>query len=465
MYEIKYRSKQELKTSSIEWLGEIPDEWELTRIKFLSTLNDEVLGENTKKSYLFKYVDIGNVTFENGIENYQEVTFGKAPSRARRKVRVGDTIISTVRTYLKAIARIQTDDRVVVSTGFAVIRPRTINETFLNYALKQSYLLAKIAADSKGVSYPAINAIDIVNFKIGYPSTGEQQKIANFLDIKTALFDNITFKKEQLIEKLEEAKKSLISEVVTGKVKIVDGELVERQPEEMKDSGVEWLGMIPNEWGVSKLKYKCITTKGYAFKIDLFVENGHPVIRASDLKNNSITSAKIFINKAKVKKYYKVALRQGDIVMSTVGSTPDVVNSAVGQISRVPNELDGALLNQNTVILRKKNSGVTYDYLYNILRANKFRKFLDLHAHGTANQASLTLKEILEFPIVFPKAREQETAIKFISEKEESICKITKDIKDEIQKLKKAKQSLISEAVTGKIDLRDWEIQEVSDAR
>jgi type I restriction enzyme S subunit len=86
----------------------------------------------------------------------------------------------------------------------------------------------------------------------------EQRKIANFLDIKTAQFDSIIAKKEQLITKLEEAKKSLISEVVTGKVKIVDGQLVPRPPEEMKDSGVEWLGMIPNEWSLPKLKYHSV---------------------------------------------------------------------------------------------------------------------------------------------------------------------------------------------------------------
>ena len=87
----------------------------------------------------------------------------------------------------------------------------------------------------------------------------EQEKIANFLDEKASQFDLIISKKEKLIERLEEAKKSLISEVVTGKVKVVkndDGyELVKRNNEEMKDSGVEWLGEIPKDWEVKKLKY------------------------------------------------------------------------------------------------------------------------------------------------------------------------------------------------------------------
>ena len=85
----------------------------------------------------------------------------------------------------------------------------------------------------------------------------KQEKIANFLDEKTSQFDLIISKKEKLIERLEEAKKSLISEVVTGKVKVVktdDGyELIKRSSEEMKDSGVEWLGEIPKDWEVKKL--------------------------------------------------------------------------------------------------------------------------------------------------------------------------------------------------------------------
>ena len=88
----------------------------------------------------------------------------------------------------------------------------------------------------------------------------EQDKIVKFLDEKVAEFDSIISKKEALIEKLEEAKKSLISEVVTGKVKVVkssdDGyELVERKKEEMKDCGVEWLGLVPTEWKIYRSKY------------------------------------------------------------------------------------------------------------------------------------------------------------------------------------------------------------------
>ena len=93
-----------------------------------------------------------------------------------------------------------------------------------------------------------------INFNYTIPKINEQTKIINFLDHKTAQFDLIITKKELLIKKLEEAKKSLISEVVTGKVKIVDGEMVKRKPEEMKDSGVEWLGQIPGDWEVKRIK-------------------------------------------------------------------------------------------------------------------------------------------------------------------------------------------------------------------
>lgn len=115
------------KDSGNPWIGDIPDNWDIKKLKYYTTFNDEVLGESVDPDYEFRYVDIGSVTLQNGIEQYQSFTFEDAPSRARRIVRSGDVIVSTVRTYLKAVASITDDKDVIVSTGFAVIRPKEID--------------------------------------------------------------------------------------------------------------------------------------------------------------------------------------------------------------------------------------------------------------------------------------------------------------------------------------------------
>ena len=111
------------KPTTIQWLKEIPSHWEERRLKTLVTCNDEALSEIFDKEKEIQYVEIGDVDQTNGIKNITLYKFKDAPSRARRITRVGDIIISTVRTYLKAIAFIDKHD-LIVSTGFAVLRPK-----------------------------------------------------------------------------------------------------------------------------------------------------------------------------------------------------------------------------------------------------------------------------------------------------------------------------------------------------
>ena len=223
-----------------------------------------------------------------------------------------------------------------------------------------------------------------------------------------------------------------------------------REPHEMKDSKVEWLGMIPKEWDTSLLKYITSTIKGYAFKSDIFKEKGRLIVKASDIKNNTILKGDNFIEESLNGEFEKVKLKYKDIVMSTVGSSPDVINSAVGQLGRVPKEVEGSLLNQNTVILRFNKKTVYNDFMFYLLSGNKFRKFLDLYAHGTANQASLTLKEILQFPFIYTSLEKQIIITNFLDKKTAEFDLVIEKKEKLIKKLEEAKKSLISEVVTGK---------------
>ena len=102
----KYQAYPEYKDSGVEWLGEIPSGWEARRLKYLCSYNDEVLPESTNKDYEISYVDISSVSAIDGISTIEILNFHDAPSRARRITRHGDVIVSTVRTYLAAIAKI-----------------------------------------------------------------------------------------------------------------------------------------------------------------------------------------------------------------------------------------------------------------------------------------------------------------------------------------------------------------------
>ena len=112
------------KDSGVEWLGKVPEHWEVRRLKYWLGINRKVLPEDTNPGYTFRYVDIGSVAAGRLIESPKRLRFGDAPSRARRVVTHGDTIISTVRTYLKAVWHAENPQEfLVASTGFAVLTP------------------------------------------------------------------------------------------------------------------------------------------------------------------------------------------------------------------------------------------------------------------------------------------------------------------------------------------------------
>ncbi|PRD10421.1 restriction endonuclease subunit S [Bacillus sp. MYb56] len=218
---------------------------------------------------------------------------------------------------------------------------------------------------------------------------------------------------------------------------------------ELKDiSPIDWIGEIPNEWSLKKLKYLVCTVKGYAFKSELFEDNGVPIIKTTDIKNGEVKECNTFINEELVSDYENVRLKENDILMSTVGSKPEVVNSAVGQIGRVQKKYEGALLNQNAVILRCKSEDVYNDYLYYFLISNPYRKYLDLHAHGTANQASLSLKDILDFSMPLPPINTQISISNFLDDRLRNLNSLIHYKQKLIALLQEQHQSIITEVVT-----------------
>ncbi|WP_165587194.1 restriction endonuclease subunit S [Flavobacterium sp. MEB061] len=211
-----------LKDSGVEWIGEIPEHWKVKRLKDICSINLNTLPENTNKNFEFKYVDIGSVSLENGINNIEDYTFKNAPSRARRIAKKGDTVISTVRTYLKAIDFIdEIKSTYIYSTGFAVLQPKSfIYPEFLANFVRSDAFTEQVTVNSKGMSYPAINSADIGRLTVVHCELEEQMQIIEYIKSSVIKIVNVISLKEQEIEKLKEYKMCLIDGVVTGKVKV-----------------------------------------------------------------------------------------------------------------------------------------------------------------------------------------------------------------------------------------------------
>lgn len=218
--------------------------WSRTRLKYVAEVNKSVLSEDTSDDFKFKYVDIGNVT-QGAINTAMEpITFGTAPSRARRLAEPGDSIVSTVRTYLRGVATVpQSTETLVFSTGFAVLHPHGVVPRFLSWYLQGDQFVSRIEANSTGVSYPAITASQLVALDLCLPSEGEQREIADYLDRETVRIDMLIAEQQRLIELLWERRTAIRTEHALKGTRTTD----------MVASPLPWASQLPSEWQVVPL--------------------------------------------------------------------------------------------------------------------------------------------------------------------------------------------------------------------
>lgn len=232
-----------MKPSGIEWLGDIPEKWNIKPLKYFVGSNVETLTENFEKESMINYIDISTVGFGELRQKPVTYSFKDAPSRARRIIHCGDTIISTVRTYLKSMCYIDTElDGYIASTGFAVLTPKeSVYPKLLNYILSADYFVDRVSRNSIGVSYPAITEKRLTDLKIALPnSLAEQENILEYIEKVTEGINSAISIMQKEIELLSEYRTSLISDVVTGKVDVrnlyVEDEFGEAEIAEFEDS-------------------------------------------------------------------------------------------------------------------------------------------------------------------------------------------------------------------------------------
>ena len=212
-----------LKPSGIEWLGDVPEHWLIKPLKRWVRLNASTLGEKTNPDFEFRYLDIGSVKTGRLAKELERLRFENAPSRARRVLRRGDTIISTVRTYLKAIWYVNEEaDDLIASTGFAVLTPgREVEPEYLGYVIQSSGFVNRVAANSIGIAYPAIAETVLGRFPVVMPSTlEEQQAILVHIKAESAPLDQAIEQALTEIKLIREYRDRQIADVVTGQVDV-----------------------------------------------------------------------------------------------------------------------------------------------------------------------------------------------------------------------------------------------------
>lgn len=397
------------------------------RLKDVAELNVRSLDDSTSGDYVFKYIDISSVSFENGITLGEDLAFQNAPSRARRIVQKGDVLVSTVRTYLRAIADIDWDaENIIASTGFAVFTPnKNINPRFLAYTVKSSEVINQICSISKGVSYPAIQATILSSVKIPFYALSEQYVIATYLDKEC---DKITKEIDLLERKVDcysRLLRSLIIETVTSKK----------------------LGIKYREYrlkDIFELRNGYTPSKG----VTEYWEGGTiPWFRMEDIrKKGRILSDSIqHITQEAIKT--AGLFEANSFILSTTAT--------IGEHALI---IVDSLANQQFTNFKIRKS------LRNMIDIKwMFYKFFNIDEYckmgcKVTTFASADMVELSNMVIFLPPIDEQLKMASYLDEKCSKIDAIIEKIKLKIERLKELKRSLINEVITGQRTIKTSDV-------
>ena len=426
-------------------MNSVLNDWETRKLKFVATCNDDALSETTDPEFEMEYVDISSVNLVEGVAATETVTFDKAPSRARRIVQDGDTIISTVRTYLKAIASIQSPPaNMVVSTGFAVIRPTdAIDGGFLGYALQNTAFIELVVANSTGVSYPAINPSLLTSLPIAFPrSLATQKQIAAFLDWKTSQIDALIAKKQALLQKLKEKRLAVITQAVTKGL---------NPDAPMRDSGIAWLGKVPAHWGVKRLKFVAHVGNGSTPNREdsAYWDGGtYPWLNSSVVNQEQVTNADQFVTPLALSECHLPRISPPAVLVGITGQ-----GKTRGMATTL---LFEATINQHLAYVKPDEAKASVGFL---------RRVFDMaYAHlriesenGGSTKGAITCEQIAELPIPVPPLDEQVVISERIDMALAKLARMSDNAKSAITRLTEYRSALITAATTGKIDVRSWQ--------
>lgn len=397
------------RNSNFDWFDKIPSNWNIASLNHLVTF---IMGQ-APHSDSYNTDGIGEIFVKTG-------DFGILRPTAKWHTTTPLVFASEKDVFMCVVGA--TSGKVnlgidgTISRSIAALRPnRNISQKFLYYFLSCNYQMLNDSA--QGSAQGIINKTILSNVKMPIPSIEEQTKIAAFLDYKTNLIDATIEKKKHLIDLLKEKRQAVINEAVTKG-------LNPNAP--MKDSGVEWLGEIPEDWSVVKLKHIVDMRSGNFISAEIIEEVGaYPVYGGNGLRG--------FTSQCTHEGYFPLIGRQGALCGN--------INYASGQFWAT----------EHAVVVSSKREINTY-WIGELLRVMNLNQYSQASA-----QPGLSVEKILNLRIPFPTFEEQNLIANKIEALNSKIELSLLHLKSSFEKLQTYRQSLILEAVTGKIDVRDWQ--------
>lgn len=402
------------------------------RLKYLVEINCDSLPEDTPADAEFRYIDISTCGRGRLEAEPEMMRFADAPSRARRRVRQGDTIISTVRTYLRAAWPVvgPTDD-LVVSTGFVVLSPRPgLDARFLGWVAQSDLLIEEIVARSVGVSYPAINGLQVGDLAVPVPDLVEQRAIADYLEAETARIDSLMGAKQEVLDLLAERRDAVVAA------------LIAKMPEASPRSNLPWLRAVPAHWPSVSLGKFADVFNGSTPHREESVPGDIPWTTSGDIDQGVITQPTAYISEDVQHASGLRIAPSGSIVVGLVGQGRTRGLAAQLAISTT--------LNQNLAAICPRDDRLDPTFVGLLLAL----AYDDLRNGGRGgNQAALNCEMVKAYRIPLPPREEQHQLVERVMAERARDEAMASLLTRSVDLLRERRQALITAAVAGQLEI------------
>lgn len=412
--------------------GKIPAHWEVRRLKYLFYISKEESRD--------EFPNVLSLT-QNGIIE-RDITTNKGQLAQNyigyNIVKRGDIILNPMDLSSGYVAKSTFEG--VISQAYIKIRPlETLNLSYYENFFQNLYHYKILWHLGKGISYDhrwTLGNDVFLNIKIPLPPLQEQKEIAKFLDKKCEKIQNYINKKQKLITFLQEKKQALINEAVT---KGLNPNI------EFKNSGIEYLGLIPHHWEAVKVKYVATTNIGLVYDPSEITTNeniGYPVLRANNIQNGKIDYKDVIYVAKKIDD--KQLAISGDLLMCVRNGSENLL----GKTAKI--EDNNFSFGAFTAIIRSDFN----NYLYWIFQTEMLKKSISSFI-VSIGIGQISQDDIKNFKIPLPPLQEQKEIAEFLDKKCEKINSAIEKTKKQIELVREYKNTLINEAVCGRIKLKE----------
>ena len=410
-----------MKDNGNPWVREIPSDWFEKKLRYLV----ELRGEKSVTTDYKKYVGLENIMSQTG----QYVQTGiEVDLTENLTFEVGDILFGKLRPYLRKYWRAEFSG--TASSEFVIIKGSSLNLNFLFWAIQSDSFINDVDSSTYGSKMPRASWEYMKNIKLPFPeSIEEQTQIADFLDKKVAQLDKVKSLLEEQIKTLEDYRQSLIYETVTkGLDKTVP----------LKESGIDWIGQIPEGWGVKPIKYCSRFQRGFGFPVELQGnDDGEiPFYKVSDLRGNSdeISISKNYVDLQTAKQNAWVIVPSGAIIAPVIGAA--LLNNN-RKISTVP-----FISDNNTLAIIPNNKNKYFYYLFKVIDMNWF--------NNSSTIPAVNISKLANQIVPTPKEEEQKQIADFLEVQIIKIDKLIEIKQKQINNINQQRQTLIYDVVTGK---------------